>query len=161
MKIKETVLKNYVCDFCNLSASIPEYMEFHEKECYNNPESAKFIKSETKRVKQKLIGLVYDSFKDDNDFKTLISIKDGNYANDFKYIIHNKLSLTIRLLSNANNIHIPNKVYRKTHDQIENAVIKKLGEKTYDDCIHDKFVSNVKCNDEINPEDDILICKRG
>ena len=39
MKIKETVVKEYICDFCGLNRFYESDMLEHEKECKQNPDS--------------------------------------------------------------------------------------------------------------------------
>jgi hypothetical protein len=131
MKIKETVVKDYICDFCGLSwrsEEMKDIIKNHEKECFKNPNALEYIKSETKKVKLKLIELVYKELKDDKDLKTLISIKDGNYANDVKFIIHHKISNLLNNLNYDEGYHIPVTTCHSTYNQIRKIIIKKLEE---------------------------------
>lgn len=127
MKIKETITKEYICDFCGLNTSTQKFMEKHEKECEFNPEYIKFVTSETKKIKKKLIDLVYNSFKDDKDLMLLLSIKDGDYSVDIQFMVYHKITSLITKLCTKFNIHIPSRSRSTTIEQIEKAVIKKLG----------------------------------
>ena len=149
MRIKETVTKEYICEFCGSSWHLKNLIENHEKECFKNPNALEYIKSETKKVKLKLIELVYDELKDDKDLKTLISIKDGNYANDVKFIIHEKISILLNKLSNEDGNHIPMKTRFTTSNQIERIIVKKL--ETFDAYICDNCeIEFNRCKDNCN-----------
>jgi hypothetical protein len=120
----EITTQEFVCNFCGLTGCDPKIIIKHEEKCHFNPEYIKFMRSETKKAKRKLITLIYNRLKDNKDFKLLMSIKDGDYTINIEFTIHHIIMTLIDTLSNENNINVFQN--SSTADQIKKSVIKKL-----------------------------------